>query len=130
MLRFCAAIHCMDGRVQVPVLRHLQARFGADCVDNITEPGPNLILAAGTDTAAIESILRRVRISIEQHGSVGIAVVGHYDCAANPAPEAEQNRQTAAVARLEAEFDGVPVIGLWVGERWTVHELDAVEAER
>ena len=43
-MRFCTAINCMDGRVQPPVIRHLQGRFNAE-VGSITGPGPDLLLA-------------------------------------------------------------------------------------
>ena len=116
----------MDGRVQLPVVRYLQDRFGADYVDVVSEPGPNRILAEGRDEAALASIKRRVRISVENHQSVGIAVVGHHDCAGNPSSEIEQNRQTlAAVRRIQKAFNHIPVIGLWVDENWNVSELNS-----
>ena len=40
-MRFCTVINCMDGRVQLPVIRHMKERFNAEYVDSITEPGPN-----------------------------------------------------------------------------------------
>ena len=115
----------MDGRVQHPVTEFLKARFGVNFVDKVTEPGPNRILAEGTDTHALASIEKRVRISIEAHQSVGIAVIGHHDCAGNPSPENEQERDTrAAVAVVQKIFPNIPVIGLWVDANWQVSELD------
>ena len=87
---FCTVVNCMDGRVQEPVIAWLKEYFGVAFVDSVTEPGPNGILAAGEGAAVIASIEARVRISVEKHGSVGIAVVGHHDCAGNPGPEAQQ----------------------------------------
>ncbi len=116
-MRFCTAINCMDGRVQVPVIIYLQHRFSADYVDIVSEPGPNRIIAESDDNAAIESIRRRVRFSVDHHSSVGIAVVGHHDCAGNPMPETVQNRHTeAAVESIQNIFSHIPVIGLWVDE--------------
>ncbi len=129
-MKFATVVNCMDGRVQLAVIRYLQERFGVDCVDSITEPGPNRILGDRTDPVLVESILNRVRISVEKHGSVGIAVVGHPDCAGNPAPPGEQAAQTArAVALLRESFPGVPVIGLWVGEDWTTVVPQRVPSE-
>jgi hypothetical protein len=126
---FCTAVNCMDGRVQLPVIRYLSERFRAEYVDSVTEPGPNAILARRTDAAAVEAIERRVRISIERHKSVGIAVVGHHDCAGNPAGLAEQTRDTlAAVRYLEERFPGIPVIGLWVNHAWEVCEIGSQAA--
>ena len=36
---FATAINCMDGRVQLPVIKFLQERFKAEYVDIISEPG-------------------------------------------------------------------------------------------
>jgi len=120
---FCTVVNCMDGRVQEKVIAWLKERFGVEYVDSVTEPGPNGILAAGVDEAAIAAIMRRVGISVEKHGSVGIAVVGHHDCAGNPGPEEQQREQTRrAVAVLRGKFPDVPVIGLWVGQEWEVEE--------
>ena len=114
----------MDGRVQTPVIAFLRERFGVDYVDTITEPGPNGILAAGEDTTTIESILRRIVISVEQHGSVGIAIVGHHDCAGNPAPKEEQIAQVRKAKALLREYFRSPiVIGLWIDKAWHVHEI-------
>ncbi len=48
-MSFCTTINCMDGRVQLPVIKYLQKHFNVDYVDSITEPGPNLILAKQTN---------------------------------------------------------------------------------
>ena len=123
-MSFCTVINCMDGRVQIPVNEFLKRRFGVEYVDTITEAGPNGILAQGTDAARVESILERLRISIEGHGSVGVAVVGHHDCAGNPTPPEQQERDTrAAVEFLKSRCDGLPVAGLWVDQNWVVSEL-------
>lgn len=120
-MRFCTAINCMDGRVQEPVNRYLQNRFGVDYVDVVSEPGPNRILAEGEDTEAIASIEGRVRVSLEKHQSVGIAIVGHFGCAGNPSPDDQQREHTlAAVQRIQRSFPGVPIIGLWVDKDWNV----------
>ena len=123
-MTFCTAINCMDGRVQLPVIRYLQQRFGVDYVDTITEPGPNRILAERTNSALVQSILARLNISVEKHGSRGIAVVGHHDCAGNPASREEQVQHLAqAVEFLRGQYANMEIIGLWVNERWQVEEV-------
>ena len=123
MSQFCTAVTCMDGRIQLPVIEFLQTRFQVSYVDVVTEPGPNGILANNEDAQTIESIERRVRISVEKHASVGIAVVGHYDCAGNPTPQDEQRKHTLeSITHIQGKFD-VPVIGLWVDENWRVSEI-------
>ncbi|MFP4226541.1 MAG: carbonic anhydrase [Desulfobacterales bacterium] len=123
-MSFCTVINCMDGRVQVPVIRYLQDRFKADYVDSITEPGPNRVLAEDQNPAQVQSILDRLQISVEKHQSVGIAIVGHHDCAGNPAPKETQLKHIeAAVTRIGRLYANVAVIGLWVDQDWVVHEL-------
>jgi len=120
-MRFCTAINCMDGRVQPAVTEYLREHFSADVVDMITEPGPNALLAAGEDAAAMDSFRRRLDISVTHHGSVGIAIVGHHDCAGNPTGKAEQDRHTLeAMARVRDWYPKVPVVGLWVDDNWQV----------
>ncbi len=119
--RFVTAINCMDGRVQVPVIAWLKADTGADYVDNITEPGPVKILAEGRNRLLLGSIRRRVKISVERHGSRLVAIIAHYDCAGNPVDEEAQRLQLeCAIRRVESWGLGVRVVGLWVNERWQV----------
>lgn len=127
-MRFCTVINCMDGRVQLPVISYLRDRFDAEFVDSITEAGPVLILSEGEDADSVQSILRRIDISVEKHNSFGIAVVGHADCAGNPAGKEEQTAQIQlAVRLLRKKYGTVKVIGLWVDEQWSVTEVDTSE---
>ena len=123
-MRFCTVINCMDGRVQLPVIKYLQRRFKADYVDSITEAGPNLILSENISPISVQLILDRLKISIENHNSVEVAIVGHHDCAGNPAPEDDQMRHIQeAVRLLRRQYDNIEVIGLWVDRNWKVHEV-------
>lgn len=123
-MRFCTVINCMDGRVQLPVIQFLKERFGVDYVDNITEPGPDGILAHRDHDEQVASILHRAEVSINKHGSVGLAVVGHADCAGNPVTPEEHRRQIKDAVRLfRQKFPAIPVIGLWLSETWSVEEI-------
>ena len=123
-MAFCTAVNCMDGRTQQPVSDYLRRRFAAECVDTVTEPGPDGILAAGTDRATIDSIFRRVGISLERHGSRSIAIVSHHDCAGHPVDKQSHVRDVLlAASRLAERFAPAEVIALWVDEDWQVHEL-------
>jgi len=128
-MSFCTAINCMDGRVQLPVTTFLKQRFGVDYVDMITEPGPNRVLAKQTSLSLVESILARVRISVEKHGSTAVAIAGHHDCAGNPADEAAQTADTLAAVKYIRErctrYGDVALIGLWVDGDGTVSEIGA-----
>lgn len=123
-MSFCTAINCLDGRTQLPVIKFLQQRFDAEYVDMITEAGPNLILADQKNQEAIESIHDRLTISIEKHNSVGIAIVGHHDCARNPASQDEQLEHLQKALRLLQEsYKDLEIIALWVSDKWEVQEV-------
>ena len=127
---FCTAVNCMDGRVQLPVIRYLQNHFDVEHVDVVTEPGPNLLLAKRADEDVVESILRRIRVSVEKHASVGIALAGHHDCAGNPAtPQEQKQHLIAGVEFLRRQYPNIPIIGLWVDEKWEVHEVSDREQD-
>ncbi len=126
-MSYCTAINCIDGRVQLPVTAFLKERFGVDYVDMITEPGPNRVLGRQTSFSLIESVLDRIRISVQGHHSAGIAIVGHHGCLGNPADEAEQAADTIAAVKYIrkrcAACGDIPVIGLWVDEDGAVSEV-------
>ncbi|UCD65172.1 MAG: hypothetical protein JSW34_01730 [Candidatus Zixiibacteriota bacterium] len=123
-MKYCTVINCMDGRTQSVVNEYLKERFKVEFVDTITEPGPNRILAERSQPVLVESIMSRLEISLREHQSVGVAVVGHHDCAGNPAAEDEQIRHIKhAVRFIRTRHEGVNVIGLWVNERWEVEEV-------
>lgn len=123
-MRFCTVINCMDGRVQIPVISYLRNRFNVDYVDSITEPGPNLILSENDNKILVESILARLKISIESHQSIGVAIAGHHNCAGNPAPKEEQVIHIKkAIEFLRQRYREIEIIGLWVDESWKVSEI-------
>ncbi len=123
-MSFCTVITCMDGRIQLPVIAYLQQQWGVPYVDLITEPGVNKVLAERTEPEKVESILEKVRISVNAHSSRQFAVVGHFDCAGNPVSREVQEEQIRASVRfLQSKFTVAEVIGLWVGEDFTVKEI-------
>lgn len=123
-MSFCTAVNCMDGRVQLPVITYLQDRFKVEHVDSVTEAGPNLILAKRTHEDEVQSILRRISISVERHSSVAIALAGHHECAGNPVTQQEQKQHlVAGIEFLRHQYRNIPVIGLWVDEKWRIHEI-------
>jgi len=76
----------------------------------------------------LQTVNDRLRISVELHRSVGIAIAGHYDCAGNPAGKEEQTSHTIAAIKCIREqhysyYRDIPVIGLWVDENWSVSEI-------
>ena len=121
---FATAINCMDGRTQLPVIDYVSRRFAVDYVDSITEPGPDGVLSQTVDEATIDSIRRRVEISVREHGSKHIAVVGHHDCAGNPVEERVHFEQIKkSVESVRSWQYGCEVIGLWVDQNGRVYEI-------
>ena len=92
--------------------------------DLITESGINLVLAEREDPVLIRTVIDRVTISVEKHDSVGIAVVGHYDCVRNKGSKDDQTVHTKkAIGFLREQYENIKIIGLWVDENWDVHEV-------
>lgn len=117
---FATAINCMDGRAQKPVVEYMVKHLGVDYVDMITEPGPNEILSENKDSNTIESLKKKVAISVEKHGSEIIAIAAHYDCAGNPETEDVQKEHLRKASSVIASW-GFPVkriIALWLDENF------------
>jgi carbonic anhydrase len=124
--KFATAVNCMDGRVQLPVINWLRENLSVDYVDMVTEPGPDKILAEGTD-AAVDSIKARVLISVNKHGSDTILVAGHHDCAGNPVAVAKHEMQVRqSVIRIRSwNLPVKRIFGAWIGEDWKVEIIEA-----
>ena len=123
-MKFCTVINCMDGRVQMPVIKYLQKRFNVEYVDNITEAGTNLTLLEQKISASIQPVFKRLKISIENHNSVGIAIAGHHGCVGNPAPKDQQIEHLKEAAKfIRQKYPDIEVIGLWVDENLEVDEV-------
>ena len=122
--RFVTAVNCMDGRVQLPVISWLKQEYHAEYIDMITEPGPIKILAENKPEYLVDSLKKRIEISVLKHGSTAIAVIGHFDCAGNPVEKEIQKQQIEkSIIRIESWGFNRPVIGLWVDENWKVHKV-------
>jgi hypothetical protein len=122
--KFVTAINCMDGRVQLPVIDWMKKHTLADFVDMITEPGPNKILAENNQIDLIQSLKKRVEISVVKHASSQIAIIGHFDCAGNPVEMETQLEQIkTAVQTIQSWGFQIPVIGLWVDDHWIIHKI-------
>jgi carbonic anhydrase len=120
---FATAITCMDGRVQMPVSAWIKKQFNVNFVDTITEPGPDKILAAG-ESQLTESIKRRVRISVEKHGSHNIVIVAHHDCAGNPVSKNEHIAHLQKSRTLVSSWNlPVKISLLWVTDLWQAEEI-------
>jgi len=122
--KFATALNCMDGRVQEPVIKFLKEKYKVDFVDMITEPGIDGILAEG-DEKILEEIKNKIEISVKKHGSKIVAIVGHTDCAGNPAEKEEHFRQIRKGKEiLKSMHIEAEILGLWVNENWKVEVVE------
>ncbi|MFC1948110.1 carbonic anhydrase [Chloroflexota bacterium] len=127
---FGTVINCMDGRVQVPVIDLLKKNYNLDYIDTVTEPGPELVLAENSDNFTIQSIKRKVEISVSRHNSTLIAVAGHMDCAGNPADSRTKQEQiTKAIGTVRSWKYGVRLVGLFVDEDWEVRQIETGDTD-
>lgn len=126
---FGTVINCIDGRVQIPVLKYLEENFGPQFFDSCTEAGPLKILTERKESCRVHSLKKQLGVSIEKHGSKLIAVVGHHDCAGNPLPrEAQEKQISETLAYLQKAYGGEMLyLGLYVNEKWEVEEVDRIE---
>ncbi|MDC7223726.1 MAG: hypothetical protein PQJ60_08305 [Spirochaetales bacterium] len=126
-MEFCTVINCMDGRTQLPVIHFALNRFQAKYADSLTEAGPNRILAEEAPQELIRSLMNRLDISLKNHGSEGIVIAGHQDCAGNPTSDRMQQEQLLKAAQVLARhFPQTEIVPVWVelkeGE-WRASEL-------
>ena len=78
-MKFSTAISCIDGRIQLPLIHFLRNRFDGGWIDLITEAGPCKILGEQTCQGTIDSILKRMDISVNVHNSREVAIIGLLD---------------------------------------------------
>lgn len=123
--KFGTAINCIDGRVQLSVIKWMKEKFHLDYVDMITEPSVDKVMSNVKDKR-IELIKSKVRISVDKHRSKIIVIVGHYDCASNSVSKTEHLRQIKkTVAIIKSwHFQSVDkIIGIWINKNWTIEQI-------
>lgn len=124
-MKFGTSIHCMDGRIQEPIIRYIKSHYAITYVDTITEPGPCGILSEQSDRSLLESMDRRVFISLDKHGSTIIFISGHHDCAGNPVPKEVQVEQLRkSEIYLRSKYPAATIVMLWINENWEVEKID------
>ncbi|MCK7470502.1 MAG: hypothetical protein MZU95_06695 [Desulfomicrobium escambiense] len=106
--RFATCICCMDGRIQLPLLRFIQDRYKVRYVDIITEPGPIQYLAGHMNHSVLETIRKRLHISVDVHDSGGHRHLGALRLRREPRRQA---RAMATDGRLGGRRPGLGVSG-------------------
>lgn len=126
---FFTVVGCMDGRVQEPNMRFGQEKFDAQFPDTITGPGIVHSIARSPSSDFLKDLRGKIDISVEKHGSKGVIVNGHAECAGNQVSK-EQHvddiRESVKVIR-----DMVPgsiyVVGVWLERdsenKWVAEEV-------
>jgi hypothetical protein len=100
---FGTALSCIDGRVHLPTISWMRDVLSVDYVDLVTYPGVDGFLALAGERAT-QLLKWAVEISVQRHASPVVALVGHYDCAANPG---------SAEAHREQLLSGLRVLQGW-----------------
>jgi len=122
--KFVTLISCMDGRIQLVSNKYMQRKYNALYVDTITEAGPCKIITDNKISNVIENIKVRVDISINNHYSKVIGVVGHFDCAAIQDSDSDQKQFVRnAVLEVKCWYPKMDVLALWVNDNLEVEEL-------
>lgn len=123
-MEFGTSIHCMDGRIQEPLLTYIKKNYHIRYVDAITEPGPCKILSQNQEDPQIKSIDARLAISLDNHGSKMVFISAHHDCAGNPVSrEAQINQLHESESLLNSKYPGIKIVKLWVNENFEVEEI-------
>jgi carbonic anhydrase len=126
---FFTSVGCMDGRVQAPIEEYGQKRYGVKYPDTITEAGiVGLLGQDDIDPVLLESIKKKVLISVEKHHSKGIVVHGHEECAGNPIGSEQHKKETIKATEKIKSFvpNDLEVKAVFVerkGDSWVVKEL-------
>jgi len=123
---FATVINCIDGRAQTPVTNWVKEHYHVDYVDDVTEPGPDKVLCEGPQEE-IESIKKKVMVSVNAHHSRVVAVACHHDCAGNPVTKEEHCSELRRCVEVVKSWKlPVDVIGLWVNDKWGVEVIPTV----
>lgn len=123
---FLTVVGCMDGRVQDVMSQMGQEKFGATYPDTITEAGIVGKIANNPSQEFLDGLKFKLSVSVDKHGSKGVLVDGHQECAGNPVSDEqhlEDIRKSVEVVK-ELIAGKVEVVGVfvkrennsWVGE--------------
>ena len=127
---FFTSVGCMDGRVQGPIAKYGQNKFGAKYADTITEAGlVGQIIKKNVNPKLLESIKNKILISLSKHLSRGIVVHGHQECAGNSISDEQHKEETREAAKIikamlgAMDLEVTPLFIIRSGENWIVEEL-------
>ncbi len=125
---FFTSVGCMDGRSECTIAKWGREKFGVKFADAITEAGLVGLLPQNPNQALLDSLKKKISISVQKHHSENIVVSGHEDCAGNPVDEVTHKEDVKkSVEIIKKLIDNiVPVCGVFVkraGQEWIAEEL-------
>lgn len=126
---FFTSVGCMDGRVQEPVLHLGQQKFNVKYADTITEAGlVGLLAQKNAKRSLLNSLKKKILISIEKHHSKGIIVHGHEECAGNPVEDEAHKEDVLKAAKtigalVQKDIQIIPVFVFRDEHGWTAEKL-------
>ena len=129
---FFTSVGCMDGRVQEPIAKFGQRKFGVLYADVITEAGlVGLLGAKKIKKSLLNSLRKKILISLEKHHSKGIVVYGHQECAGNAVDDEKHKEDIRKSVEIIKSLIGssVPVAGVLVKRssqnpsKWEIEEV-------
>lgn len=126
---FFTSIGCMDGRSECAVAKWGREKFGVKFADAITEAGlVGLLAKDNVDQYLLDSLKKKILISIEKHHSKNVVVSGHEDCAGNPVSNIQHKKDVLKAARIIKELirKDIQIIPVFVKreqDRWVVEEM-------
>ena len=124
MKKFAAAVNCMDGRVQEPVINYLKKNFAVHYVDMITESGPDKVIAENKEKFRVNSIRQRIEISLQHHGATVVLIAGHDNCSGNPVDKEKHIAHILnSAATIRNWFPSAEIIPVWIDAGGKVEPL-------
>ena len=123
---FAAALNCIDGRTQIPVINFIKQRSGVRHVDMITEAGIIKHLSSNTEDSVVKATRLSLEISVSGHKTQIVFLVAHQDCLGNQVADNIQKEQLLQAKRnVESWHLPVEVKCLWLNATWQVEEVSA-----
>ena len=98
--KYAICLNCIDGSVQIPVIKWIQETYKIDFVDMITDVGIDRVIA--DVSFDLKEMLSKLEFARERHHANHIFIVGHHDCCGNFAgPELQKKEIKIAVKRIK-----------------------------
>lgn len=129
---FFTTIGCMDGRSNKKAIEFGREIFNAQFADTITEPG--MVEKLGNplpDLVVANRVQHDLTISLHLHGSKGVIVHGHEECAGCPGctPEEQKDMIKQAARYVEGiiydrKVEVIPVFVYRKDDGWDIERLE------